>query len=334
MHVKVRSVSGDLSPNHLGPANYHEHLFQRSPLLPGEDLDELDPAMAEARELADSGFAAMVDATPVGLGRRPRWLAEVAQATGVRIIASTGRHRDEHYRDQEWVLELTETRLSEIFVRELTEGMAVHDGDYADRAPERVRLAESDGRPLRAGAIKAGIGYWRISPAERRALGAAASAHRRTGAPIMVHTERGTAAHEVVDLLAETGVRPGRVALAHVDRNPDPGLHAELAARGAWLGYDGAGRAKDWPDSILIDCLERVISAGHAGRLLLGNDVARRSRFVGYGGLPGMGYLGRRFIPRLRDRLGDPLVDQILHNPARWLTWTIDERAPHAHEGN
>ena len=47
------------------------------------------------------------------------------------------------------------------------------------------------------------------------------------------------------------------VALAHVDRNPDPGLHAELAAAGAYLGYDGFARSQRWPDSVLLECLER-----------------------------------------------------------------------------
>jgi phosphotriesterase-related protein len=62
--------------------------------------------------------------------------------------------------------------------------------------------------------------------------------------------------------------------LAHVDRNPDPGLHAELAATGVYLGYDGMDRYTYWPDSVLLDSLLRVASRGGADRLLLGGDVA------------------------------------------------------------
>lgn len=36
---------------------------------------------------------------------------------------------------------------------------------------------------------------------------------------------------------------------------------------------------------------------------LRGRDVARRTRFVAYGGLPGMGYLGTRVIPQLIRRV-------------------------------
>jgi phosphotriesterase-related protein len=118
-------------------------------------------------------------------------------------------------------------------------------------------------------------------------------------------------------------VAPSRVALAHVDRNPDPGLHSELASRGAFLGYDGPARARSAPDSVVLDCLARVAHAGHADAVLLGGDVARAGRFTSYGGMPGMAYLGDRFVPRLRRQVGEDVTHQVLvSNPARWLAWT------------
>jgi phosphotriesterase-related protein len=104
-----------------------------------------------------------------------------------------------------------------------------------------------------------------------------------------------------------------------IDRNPDRGLHAELAAAGAYLGYDGWGRAKYWPDSTLIDCLMAVAAAGADGRIVLGGDVARRSAFRAYGGLPGLGYLGERVIPRLVRTAGDALVRRLLVENPRGL---------------
>ena len=91
---------------------------------------------------------------------------------------------------------------------------------------------------------------------------------------------------------AGTGLPPSAVALAHVDRNPDPGLHAELAAAGAYLGYDGFARTQRWPDAVIIDCLRAAAERGAAERILLGGDVARRTRYRGVrrharDGLPG-----------------------------------------------
>lgn len=304
----VRTVRGDLVSAKLGRVDYHEHLFQISPLLPGDNLDDEDASTTEAGLLAGSGFDAIVDATPLGLGRRPLWLSAASARAGLHVVATTGAHRVEHYRDQGWVLALAEHELEQRFVHDIVTGMAEEDYPGAPASP------------VRAGVLKAGLGYWRIGPFERRVLTAVAAAHRATGAPVMVHLEHGTAAHEVLDLLAGDGVPAGRVALAHVDRNLDPGLHAELAARGALLGYDGPARARNAPDSAVLDCLTAVVERGLGGQVLLGGDVARRSRYVAYGGMPGLAYLGTRFLPRLTDRLGPAETDRILRdNPARWL---------------
>lgn len=317
----VRTVTGDLAAERLGGTDYHEHAFHHSPLLPADTLDDPSAAVAEFRLLAES-FDAVVDATPIGLGRRSADLATVARETGLTVLASTGRHRDAHYAEQPWLLELDEDRLAEILTRELTVGLARDDDQYRDRPPAEVETAGGAERPVRAGVLKAGIDYWSISPAERGTLAAVARAQRSTGAPVMVHTERCSAAHELLDLLAEHGVEPARVAIAHADRNPDPGLHAELAARGAFLGYDGAGRHKEWPDSVLIALTADLVRAGHGDRILLGNDLARRSSWVVHDGLPGLGYLGRRYLPRLARVVGqDAVTRMVRNNAADWLAW-------------
>ncbi len=314
----VRTVTGDVDPAVLGSVDYHEHLFQRSPLLPDDDLDDEAASTLEAAQLRASGFTAMVDATPLGLGRRPGAIRRIAEATGLRVVMTTGVHRREHYAAGDPLLTAPPEVLATAFLRDLrtdaAEGLAVRSAD--DGPPPAV-----DDR-VRAGVVKVGLGYWRIDDAARRAIEAAGAAHRETGAPVMVHLEHGTAAHEALDALAAAGVGAERVALAHVDRNPDPGLHTELAARGAYLGYDGPARSKEWPDSVLIDCLVTASARGAGARILLGGDVARRTRYRAYDGMPGLRYLGDRFVPRLREAGGDDLVDAVLRrNPAEWLTW-------------
>ena len=127
----------------------------------------------------------------------------------------------------------------------------------------------------------------------------------------------------MLDLLAAEGCREDRVALAHVDRNPDPGLHVELAARGAYLGYDGAARHQRWPDSVLVDCLAAAVEGGAGERLLLGGDVARRTpvrelRRHARARLPVRPF---RAPPAYGGR-GRALWRRVLvANPARWLSW-------------
>lgn len=306
----VRTVTGDLAPDQLGGTDYHEHLFQASPLLAGDELDDLELSARETSELHSAGIETLVDLTPIGLGRNPAGLREISARTGMRIVAATGVHREAHYPAGHWLRDLDETALAKRFKHELRDGIAVAG-----------RSAEAPSSGVRAGVIKVGIGYRSISPFERRVLAATGAAHRATGAPVVCHLEMGTAAFEAASVLEAAGVRRDKLVLAHVDRNPDPVLHLELAA-GVYLGYDGAGRAKYWPDSTLIDCLLAVAAGGGSDRLLLGGDAARRSSFTAYGGFPGMAYLPRRFVPRLRASGGEALVNAVLvDNPARAFSW-------------
>jgi phosphotriesterase-related protein len=321
----VSTVLGDVPLTELGRTNYHEHLFQVSPLLPGDELDDEVASGAEAASLAGSGFATMVDATPIGLGRRPAAVARISAATGLRIVATTGAHREPHYGGDHWILRLSEQALADRFCAEVTDGLPVADGPGSG-----VLASGPTGEPVRAGVVKAGVGYWSISTFEHRVLVAAAACHDRTGVAVMVHLEHGSAAFEVLELLARHAVAPAAVVLAHADRNPDPGLHAELAAAGAYLGYDGFARTRRWPDAVIIDCLRSAAARGAEERIVLGGDVARRTRFRGYGGMPGMAYLGERVLPRLERETSAKLVQAVLvSNPARWLsgrtgamTWT------------
>lgn len=300
----ARTVLGDRPTSELGAVNYHEHLFQVSPVLAGDELDDERLSSIEAGLLRASGFSTMIDATPLGLGRRADAIARISTETGLHVIASTGAHREAHYPDGHWIRELDENSLAALFTADIDLGM--------------------DGTEVRAGQIKTGIGYWSISLFERRVIAAAATAHRSTGVPIMVHLEHGSAALEVVDLLTADGVSSDAVVLAHVDRNPDPVLHAELAHAGAYLGYDGFARSKTYPDSVLIDCAARAIELGAGQRIVIGGDVARRTRYIAYGGMPGLQYLGDRILPRLGAALGGPAIQLItVDNPARLLSLRV-----------
>lgn len=328
---RVRTVLGDRPAADLGRVNHHEHLFQASPLLAGEDLDDEGASASEATVLRDSGFETMVDATPVGLGRRPAAVARISRSSGLAVIASTGMHRSAHYPGGHPLRALTTADKASLFLQELTVGMLADDRDvrlFARGAiPDDLAVARTaDEAPVRAGVIKTGIDYWRIDTVDRSTLEAASAAHRVTGAPVMVHLEFCSAAHEVLDLLLGEGVPSGRVVLAHADRDPDPGLHLSLAERGASLGYDGMGRAKTRSDAELLALTRAVVDGGGGSRILLGNDVARRSRYLAYGGLPGLGYLGERYLPRLRSEIGDDAVETMLRvTPARVLPWSTGD---------
>jgi 5-phospho-D-xylono-1,4-lactonase len=306
--AQVISVDGPLPAAALGPTDAHEHLFLRTPALPGDELDDLDRAVEEVREGQATGLRALVELTPIGCGRRPELLRAAARATGVAIIAATGYHRDAHYPADHWLHEASVELLTQRILADLREGMHPSDWDEPSRSPD----------PARAGVIKAGASEGQITASEHRRLEAAARAGRQSGAPVVVHTEAGTMGAEIVELMLSEGLDAGRLTLAHMDRNPDVKLHEAICARGVSLVYDTPGRAKYGPDSERVELIAAMVEAGHAQRLMLGLDLGRRAYFRAYGGGPGLRHLLGTFVPQLRERVGAEAVEAMLvHNPAR-----------------
>ena len=145
----IRTVLGDVPPELLGRTDYHEHLLQATPLLPGDELDDVDRSADEAGELRGEGIDALVELTPIGLGRDPHGLRSIAHRSGLRVVMATGVHRSAHYADDHPVRGWDESTLTATFINELTCGVTVPtEGCTPD--PARVR----------AGVIKVGVGYW------------------------------------------------------------------------------------------------------------------------------------------------------------------------------
>jgi phosphotriesterase-related protein len=301
----VRTVRGDIEPARLGPTDAHEHLFFVTPLQPGDEMADLGRAIEEARALVDAGATALVDWTPLGLGRSPDGLLQVSLATGLHVVGATGVHRDAHYPADHPLRAQTEEALALRFVADI----------MTENPP--------------AGVIKIGASYHRLQPFEQKVFAAAALAHRETGVPICVHTELGTMGLRIVEHLAGLGVPPASVVLAHLDRNPDPGEHAETAATGAWIQLDGPGRTKYWPDSTILRLISDLVGSGFSEQLLLGGDTGRSTVMRSYGGGPGLDYVFARFKPRLERELGAGLSRLIfVDNPARAFAFGPRSPAP------
>ena len=308
--MSVTTVLGQVEESDLGRVDCHEHVFLRSPVLLGDDFQDLEKMVEEVRLVRQSGIDTVVDLTPIGLGRRPSWTAEVSRRTGVNIIMATGVHRHAHYPRGHWLYEIGVAELADLLVADLEDG--IDDRDWQGPRPQISKV--------RAGIIKLGASYHSIAPSEQRWFEAGVAAALRTGVSVAVHCEIGTAMHPILDRLQELGLPPERVLLAHADRNLDLGLHLELSERGAFLGYDTIGRTKYHADERIIELIGRVRDHGRVGHILLGTDVGRSSMLRSYGGGPGMDVLGRVFVPRLGSTLGEQTSrDLTVANPARFL---------------
>ncbi|GAA2475560.1 phosphotriesterase [Streptomyces longisporus] len=292
----VRTVLGDVRPEDLGVCDAHDHLFLRSPQLPGQELNDAAAARAELEAFRAAGGASVVQWTPLGMGRRAADLPLLSRAAGVHVVCATGLHQAAHYAPE--LLDELRGRLADVFVSELTEGIGTSG--------------------VRAGLVKVAGGFHALDAHARWTMTAAAEAHHATGAPIAVHLEMGTGALDVLDLLCgELGVPPERVILGHLNRCPDLVVQRQAAEAGCWLAFDGPSRAHHATDWRMPDAVRALAAAGFGHRLLLGGDtVVAGARSVDGG--PGMPYLLRRIRPRLARELGEELMNRVLtDNPGR-----------------
>ncbi|GAA1896509.1 phosphotriesterase family protein [Streptantibioticus ferralitis] len=301
----VRTVLGDIPAAELGVCDAHDHLFFRSPLLPGQELTDPLAATRELRAFRELGGRAVVQWSPFGTGRRTDALPRVSRDAGVHVIAATGLHQAAHCTPG--VLDRVMDRLAELFVAELTEGVR------QDEDPD------GPAEPVRAGLIKVAGAFHGLDTHARRVMAAAAEAHHATGAPIAVHHELGTAPLDVLGLLCgELEVPAAKVVLGHLNRSPDLRVHREAARSGAFLAFDGPSRANHATDWRLFDALVALAEAGHTDQVLIGGDTTTAAARAATGGGPGIPFLLRVLRPRIARELGEQSADAFfVANPAR-----------------
>lgn len=308
----VRTVRGDIDSGELGVCYAHEHLLITGGSFVKADkdflLDDRATMASELRVFTAAGGRSVVDMMPPGLGRDPEGLRALSEETGVHIVSATGFHVERYYDTQHWLYQYSSEQIAELFRAEIEEGM--------DQWGYRGPLVRRTG--ARAGLIKVATGYYTWSKNTQRWFEAAAMAHRSTGAPISSHTENGVLGDRQADTLLELGVPADSIIIGHIDKNVDPYVHKDLAARRVFLEYDSPSRLKYGPDRDVVELIRAAAEGGYADQILLGLDFARRSYYPSYGGGPGLGYLLGPFAQRLRDEgLGDVLDLIFVQNPAR-----------------
>jgi predicted metal-dependent phosphotriesterase family hydrolase len=295
-------VLGDVDASRLGVTYSHEHLIAVPPESQKDrdfELSDYDRSLQELLYFKEVGGQTLVDASTLDYGRDVELLQRMSEASGVHVVATTGFNKHIYYPD--WVEESSVKEISQLLAREVVEGV------------------EATG--VRAGFVKSGSWYNLIHPLEEKVTRAVARAQLETGAPVWLHTEVGTMGMEMLDILEEEGVDLSKVAVGHSDRNADPYYHLQLAARGAYVQFDGPGKVKYYPDSTRVALIKNLLEHGYGSQLLISGDMGRRSYLHAYGGGPGFRYILTKFVPRLRDEgIDQEHVDRIfIENPAHWL---------------
>ncbi|MBK8835097.1 MAG: esterase [Anaerolineae bacterium] len=279
--MRLTTTLGPRTAAELGLILPHEHIFVdfRPPEHPqhGEaEAAEVVALMASQIELAQAqGVTALVDCTPVGVGRRADILKAVSIATGMPLLVPTGIYREPKI--PAWAHAASEAELADWMIGELQ--------------------GEIERSGVRAAWIKLSAGDDGITECEAKILRAAARAGKETNAVIGSHTARGRVAQDQLDILDKAGYTAQRFIWIHTQKEADFAWHLEIARRGAWLEYDAIGDS----DAVCLDFVQRSLDAGLGGQVLLSHDRGWYDPAKPGGGDPKpFTHLVAHFLPKMR----------------------------------
>ena len=286
---------GPKSKNELGLILPHEHVFVdlRTWDQPGyawaETSDVIRLMGPELNRAAAAGITALVECSPVGVGRRTDILKAVSEATNFPLVAATGIYREPWI--PPWAHAASEDELDEWMTNEL--------------------LGEIEQTGVQAGFIKLSAGDDGLTPTETKVLRAAARAACHSGSAIASHTLRGRVVRDQLDIIDACGYTAQRFIWVHANVEPDFSLNLEMARRGAWIEYDGIGG--DQPDEYFIGRVLKMLDAGLGEQLLLSQDRGWYDPAQPEGGKPqAFTYLTEHFLPNLRQAGADEQVIRLL----------------------
>ena len=345
--MKIKSVCGELSRDQLGVVTSHEHVlldltafFQNLPVDGIEDpstekvkmenlgilsrdcyalkdnllLDSEELAIKELGYFKRAGGNTVVDASLDGIGRDPKALKRISEATGLNIIMGCGFYVGATHPAA--LDSMTEREIADIMVGEMTDGV---DGICAGYIGE-IGISEI------------------FDDKERRVLRAAAIASIDTGAAINVHINPWTTnGLEATDILLNAGVSPDRICISHIDVENREDYIFALLKKGVYVEFDNFG--KEYyirrevrnsgyglfvRDTERVTLLKKLIDAGYGDKLLVSCDLCLKNLTRTYGGW-GYDHVLTNVIPMMEDEgITKEEIDALLiTNPANWLCGKI-----------
>jgi phosphotriesterase-related protein len=335
---KVMTVRGPVPVDQLGMTLMHEHIFndcrcwwhapktrerqylaesfvcieilgelRQDPFVNRHNitLDDEPLAIAELTAFAAEGGRTVVEPTCQGIGRDPRALRRVSEATGLNIVMGAGYYLGSSHSEK--VAAMTAEQIADEIVREATQGV--------------------DGSDVKIGLIgEIGVSS-DFTAGEEKSLRGAAQAQVRTGLPLMVHLPGWfRLGHRVLDVVAEEGGDLRHTVLCHMNpSHDDQPYQQELAVRGAFIEYDMIGMDFFYADQ-QVQCpsdeeaaraIVKLVEAGYTDRILLSHDVFLKMMLTRYGG-NGYAYIPRHFLPRLRRHgLNEAILNQMMQDNPR-----------------
>lgn len=202
-------------------------------------------------EIQKLGCRRLQECTPNFLGRDPKLLARLQDATGIEIWTNTGLYAARnHIYLPAYAKTESPTQLAKRWVAEHRQGI--------DGAKPRF--------------IKIGVNRGPLPDLDKKIVRAAAIAARETGLTIASHTGNGIAATEQLQIVLDEKLPAAKFVWVHADGEKDHAFHRTLATAGAWVEFDHVGPA---PESLRwhLECVQFMEKNKLLHRTLISQDA-------------------------------------------------------------
>ncbi|MBC2840070.1 phosphotriesterase [Robiginitalea sp. SC105] len=292
---QVITVQGAIDSRDMGLTLIHEHILvdwigaDSTGYHRWDRKEVVARALPYLQELRQYGVGTFLDCTPAYLGRDPRVLKELSEATGIHILTNTGFYgAGTNKFVPGFALDSSPGELAAIWIDEFRQGI--------------------DNTGIRPGFIKISVeNRDTLPPMHEKLVRAAALTHLETGLAIVSHTGGDAPALAQLKILQEMGVSPDAFVWTHAQNGTFEG-YLQAARQGAWISLDhiqaGQPGPADGTGNIpwYVQTLSRFKSQGILDHVLISHDAG----WYDVGEPNGGGYRGytdlfTHLIPRLRE---------------------------------
>lgn len=297
----IQTVNGTIRADELGVTMCHEHLALDLYRVRGDDdsvFNDMNLIAREVEKMKAYGVRSVIEVSCNDMGRDVKKLKELSDRCNIHVIASTGYYLEPYHTDG--IKESSAEDLCQIFCKEIWQGI------------------EDTG--IKAGVIgEVATGESAMASSEERVLIAAAMAGKKTGCAVTTHCQLGRLGLEQSSLLQKYGMNPEKIVLGHLDLANDRSYYEEVLRTGVNIGFDTIGKTAYLSDEARADNLMWLLEKGYEKRIVLSQDVSRKSYLYEYKHYSGYMAVMKDFLPLLKKRgiEQETLNSLLIRNPAR-----------------
>lgn len=250
-------------------------------------LDEaFRAALPKLQDLRSFGCVRMLECTPNYLGRDPRLLRGLQDASGIEMWTNTG-------------------------IYGAAKRVAIPDYAYTESAERLAKRWVEERRNgvegMKPRFIKTAVNGFPLEEIDVKLVTAAALTSLDTGLPICSHTNGGgPAAMAQLEILDKLKCPARRFVWVHAQAEKDTSYHVRAGQAGAWVEFDGINaNSAAWH----LDCVQSMEKKGLLGRTLISQDSGWfRVGEPGGGQFNGYTFVYTDFLPKLDSKVRKTLM--------------------------